>query len=321
MRCHIAYLSIAFLCFSGACVAQQKGDSEFEPRISKPVHAKGRGPTVAIDEAHGNYHTREGRYAAFAKLLEADGYRVTSHRDKVSASSLAKTRVLVIANAIPGGSARKWELPIPSAFSNVEIDTIVHFVREGGSLFLIADHMPFPGAIDKLARRFGVRFENGFNVTKKPDGGFQIERTIFRRSAESIASHPITDGRSQDERVDQVASFVGSVFRLDAELEGRRSARPLLVLPKGTVVLNPKRAWKFEKDTPEKDASGWLHGAAIEFGKGRVVVSAEAAMFTAQRSRGGGKMGLHTAIAKDNQKLLRNILRWLTPPRAGDKSD
>jgi uncharacterized protein (DUF2249 family) len=300
-------------------VAQQQGDPGFKPKIKTPSYPNGDGPVVAIDEGHNNFHTRTGRYAAFAKLLKADGYRVTSHRGRVSAKSLDDLRVLVIVNAIHESNVKDWKLPTPSAFTDTEIDSIVEFVKSGGSLFLIADHMPFPGAVEKLASRFGVRFENGFNVEKDAEGGFKVGRTIFRRKTRGIASHPITDGRKPAEKIHEVATFTGSVFRLEP---ATRNAKPLLVLREGTFVVHPKRAWKFEKDTPKKDVSGWLQGAAIEHGKGRVVVFAEAAMFTAQRRSGGGKMGMNTAAAKDNQQLARNILRWLAsrPPTAKSES-
>jgi len=59
-------------------------------------------------------------------------------------------------------NTQDWTLPTPSAFNENEINNIVEWVRDGGSLFLIADHMPFPGAAQELARAFGVEMNNGF---------------------------------------------------------------------------------------------------------------------------------------------------------------
>jgi hypothetical protein len=36
----------------------------------------------------------------------------------------------------------------------------------------------------------------------------------FRRAAGTLARHPIREGRSADERIDSVCSFVGSAFRM-----------------------------------------------------------------------------------------------------------
>ncbi len=45
------------------------------------------------------------------------------------------------------------------------------------------------------------------------------------------------------------------------------------------------------------------------------MVFGEAAMFTAQITRSGSKTGLTSPEAKDNEQLLANVLRWLTPER------
>jgi len=301
-------LGFALLFGATSAGAQQVGDPDYKPKIARPSFPDRDGPVVAIDEGHHNFHTRTRRYAPFARLLEADGYRVRSHEGVVSEKSLGGIQVLVIANALHQSNTKKWELPTPSAFTNEEIDSIVAFVEGGGSLFLIADHMPFPGAIEKLASKFGVRFENGFNALKNDKGGLAVSRLEFRRKGGGITRHAITTGKDGKGRIEQVATFTGSAFQLE---HGTAGASPLLVLGEGSYVLSPKRAWKFGKDTPKKEASGWLQGAAIEHGKGRVVVFAEAAMFTAQRTR-GGRTGMHTPAAKDNQQLALNVLRWLS---------
>ena len=85
-----------------------------------------------------------------------------------------------------------------------------------------------------------------------------------------------------------------------------------IVLGDSTVLLSPRRAWSFEAETPRLDVAGWLQGAALERGKGRVVVFGEAAMFSSQRTGNGGKMGMTSPEARDNEQLVLNILRWLS---------
>ena len=43
-----------------------------------------------------------------------------------------------------------------------EIKAVKKWVNDGGSLFLIADHMPCAGAAKDLAAEFGFEFTNGF---------------------------------------------------------------------------------------------------------------------------------------------------------------
>ena len=269
-------VGVVFFVTIGACIAagQQSGDADYKPTVKVPAYGPGKGPVVLIDEGHHNFHTRTGRYQAFTSLLEADGYRVKSHAGRFTRTSLGGARVLVIANALHESNARQWVLPTPSAFDDAEIEVVESFVRTGGSLFLIADHMPFPGAAEKLAAGFGVKLGNGFALKEVRGGQFEAGAIVFRAETKGIAAHVITRGRTPSERIRQVVSFTGTAFQVEG------TAAPLVVLGESTVLLSPRRAWKFEKETPRLDVAGWLQGAALERGKGRVVVFGEAAMFS-----------------------------------------
>jgi len=153
---------ILLLAAAGTIQAQQVPDVKYNPLVSRPAYGPGAGPRVAIDEAHYNFHTADGRYASFAELLRRDGYRVDAFSDSLSADSLEAVDVLVIANALHERNAEDWSLPTPSAFTPDETAAIRAWVEKGGSLFLIADHMPFAGAAGDLARAFGVEYSNGY---------------------------------------------------------------------------------------------------------------------------------------------------------------
>lgn len=283
--------------------AQQVSDPDFAPPIPRPAYAPGSGPTVLIDEAHFNFHTASGRYKPFADLLTRDGYVVKASTATLSADALAPAAVLVISNALAEQNRQNWSLPTPSAFTDEEITATRDWVENGGSLLLIADHMPFAGAAAPLAAAFGIEFRNGFVTTS--DG--QMGTITFQRSAGTLKDHAITQGRDASERVDRVATFTGSAFRASGD------AAPLLVLPSGAVAMEPSVAWKFADDTPHTDVSGWLQGAVLSFGKGRIAVFGEAAMFSAQlagpqRTR----MGMNSPEAPHNAQFLLNVLHWLT---------
>lgn len=284
--------------------AQQVPDSAFAPAIAKPAFAEGAGPVVLVDEAHTNFHTTDGRYYAFARLLRRDGYVVRGTRDPFTPASLAGARVLVIANALNARNADDWILPTPSAFTPAEIAAVEAWVREGGSLLLIADHMPFPGAADGLAAAFGIAFGNGFAY----DSTEQESRFRFSRTNGLLADHAIVNGRDASERVDSIDSFTGQAFRLM-----RADAQPLLTLAPGTVLLMPEVAWQFSSLTPRIQAGGMLHGAVLQHGQGRVAVFGEAAMFSAQLAgRDRAPMGMNDPAAPQNAQFLLNVMRWLT---------
>jgi hypothetical protein len=79
----------------------QVANSKFEPDVDQPtVASTSAPPTVCIDEGHHNFHTLEGRYAPFAEVLRADGYRVTAAVGELRRESLTSCDVLVIANTL-----------------------------------------------------------------------------------------------------------------------------------------------------------------------------------------------------------------------------
>lgn len=295
-------LLAAGLCAPPAA-AQQVADSSFTVPSIAPAYPHGAGPVVLLDEAHANFHTLDGRYFVFGKVLRQDGYQMRPNREPLTARALVGARVLVVANALHPTNTGKWELPTPSAFTADEIAAVRDWVRAGGSLLLIADHMPFPGAAGALAEAFGVRMRNGFAY----DSSRTNSRFSFSRASGRLAAHPVTDGRSAAERVDSVVAFTGQAFHLDAP------GRALMTLERGTIVLEPRVAWQFDEKTPAVPGAGLLQGAVLTFGAGRIAVFGEAAMFSAQL--GGARrvpMGMNDPAAPQNPQFLLNVLHWLS---------
>jgi hypothetical protein len=281
----------------------QVADTAFDAAVPRPAFATGQGPLVLLDEGHFNFHTLAGRYAPFARLLRRDGFEVRALRGRISPDSLAPARILVIANALGEANAAplNWSLPIQAAFQPDEIEAIQRWVSQGGSLFLIADHMPFPGAVETLARAFGILLLNGFAT----DSSCSEDEFMFRRSDGTLSIHPITQGRGPGERVDSVRSFTGEAFRL-------LSGRSILTLEPGAVVLLPTRAWSFSDSTPRLSGAGMWQGGVLLHGRGRVAVFGEAAMFSAQLSGTPRRpMGMNAPNAGQNAQLLLNVVHWL----------
>ena len=129
---------------------------------------------------------------------------------------------------------------------------------------------------------------------------------LFRKSDASLVDHPITRGRTTNEVVTEVRTFTGQAFRATAPV------KPLLVLASEIVLLLPVEAWKFGETTPRMAADGMLQGTALRYGRGRIAVFGEAAMFSAQAS---GKqrrpMGMNMPTASQNPEFLLNVMHWL----------
>lgn len=281
--------------------SQQVADTLYNPKIDDPAYDYDMGPTVFIDEGHNNFHTKNGRYKAFSNLLERDGYKVKEYKGKFDENYLSEGKILVISNALNEINVDNWVLPNPSAFSKAEIEVVKKWVHSGGRLFLIADHMPMAGAAKDLAKEFGFEFTNGFvfDTINRGPAYFSLEEGTLAKSI-------ITKGRNSEESVEQVVTFTGQAFNIPDD------ASSILTFNKNYVNMLPDTAWVFDYKTTKYNVEGWSQGAYKTYGKGRIMVFGEAAMFSAQLAGPKKiKMGMNNRVAPENYQLLLNIIHWL----------
>jgi hypothetical protein len=117
----------------------------------------------------------------------------------------------------------------------------------------------------------------------------------------------MVNGRRAGERVDSVATFTGSAFKVD-------TGEPLLIfINPQAFAVTPKVFGKPSENDPRTAIQGWLQGAALHVGKGRVAVFGEAAMFSAQLA-GPARMpmGMNHPSAKQNAQFALNVMHWLS---------
>lgn len=286
------------LLVSVSAQAQQMADPEFNTTVTNPAYQK-NGPRVMFDEAHHNFHTIDGRYKPFVDLLSNDGYRIIRNRQPFTKASLSSFKVLVIANALGAEEADDTGAD-GSAFTEEECQAVQDWVKSGGALLLIADHAPFGAAAATLAQRFGIDMSKGFTYDPANSEEKSPSLLIFSRENKLLANHPIIEGRDETERVNRVLSFTGQ------SLKGPDESIALLKLSDTA------------KDTPNRDedsavsAAGRAQAIALKFGKGRVVVQAEAAMLSAQISGANNqKMGMNV-LGTDNRQYALNLMHWLS---------
>jgi hypothetical protein len=304
MRCMIVALLLLSGC-AGHPRTSQVPAADWQPQVAAPQFERSAGPRVLVDAAHGNFHTIDGRFAAFAALLRADGYGVASADQRISAALLGNADVFVIANAVKGGENAKWLLPTPPAFEHDEVAALAQWVHDGGSLLLIADHMPFPGSVAELADAFGLVFLDGYAKKSVTEGG-----TLIFTRAGGLADHAITRGRNATEEISALKAFTGQAFRAVVPVA------PLLRMPPDWSVYFPYEAGEFTATTPSESARGLLQGAVLRHGQGRVAVFGEAAMFSAQTQVLGDqvveRMGMNDPEATQNAQFVLNVLHWLS---------
>lgn len=295
---YVTLINLLLFTWWPALQAQQLSDDDFRFEIKEPTYPNSEGPLISIDEAHFNFHTLQGRYSPFAKVLTRDGYRVVAGKEKFTRSSLNRSKILVIAN--PLGDTGEWKLPTVPAFSDEEVEAVRLWVQDGGNLFLIADHMPCAGAAANIAAAFGFNFINGFAMHRAPGN------EIFSRESGNLLDNPVTRGRNESERIETIQMFTGSAFLPPPD------ATVITKLDKGYTIELASVAWKFSDETPKVSGMHFANGAMLQYGQGRVIVFGEAAMFTAQvQGPEKRKMGMNLPSAKQNPQLLLNIIHWL----------
>jgi hypothetical protein len=285
----------------GEGIAQQQVDKNFVPQPFSCKLCDSVSPIVAVDAAHYNYHTVDNRFAPFGKVLSADGFNVKSNNTTFTEESLTKFDVLVIANALSDKNSDNWDLPIYYAFTRGEIEAVYNWVINGGALFLIADHMPWPAASANLAEMFGFSFFNGYvEITGESEQFFSILEN-------SLLPGPVVTSEGES-AIDRVQGFLGQGFLIPPK------AIPVLKFTRPAVSWMPEKSWNIEDTTPYFDATNYYQGALLEVGTGRIAVFGEAGMFTAQivtEDNETWEMGMNADNALQNQQLLINIMRWL----------
>lgn len=287
-------LTAIFVCPSSLSFGQQVSDPDFQPKVAHPAFTKTH-PKVLFDEAHYNFHTAGGRYKPFAQLITADGYQVTSNKEKFSKAVLHGYDILVIANAL--GEERGL-----SAFTLEECDVVRNWVQAGGSLLLIADHTPFGAAAKTLSTRFGVEMSTAYtgdrtNYDKTVPG--ELGQLVFTRENNLLTDSAITNGRNATERVNRVITFTGQS----------------LSIPKYSIAFLKLSDTAFDLMPDKKNeipAANRAQGVALKFKKGRVIILGEAAMLSAQlTAKERRPMGMNYPNI-DNHQLALNIMHWLS---------
>jgi hypothetical protein len=228
--------------------------------------------------------------------------------------------VLVIANA--RGSENPNDAARP-AFSESECDAVERWVRAGGALLLIADHAPFGSAAHNMALRFGVEMGRGYVFDPQHSDG---NPTFLVFSAENglLGNHAVLRGHSESERVHRIVAFTGQSLSIP------NGATALMMLATSAFEVDSYAAGmerlstsagrsgsKTAGDSPGRSDAGRAQGIALVFGRGRLIVVGEAALFSAQflRARKAGEHDLRfgmNAPGNDDKQFVVNALHWLS---------
>ncbi len=281
----------------------QRSDERFDAIVRAPAF-RGNGPHLLFDDAHRNFHRSDGRYTPFVTLVANDGVVVTSNTKAFDEESLKPYDLLVIANA-------EGEITGAPAFTEAEIDAVVQWVGDGGSLLLVADHSPFGRAANALAERFGVtmldaHLKDETHSDPTLPGPFFL---LFSEANGLLGDHPILRGRTDAERIRRVVTFGGQALRVQPP------AHLLLPLSQDAQIVRDRT----QPNVSEPAGPDTACAVALTHGRGRVVIIGEASALTAQiitgdTAKAAGVPELRIGMSRegiDNKQFALNIVRWL----------
>jgi len=300
----IRLLVLFVLVYGRLSFGQQLKDSLFVGNIKNPSFTLGEGPLIVLDESHHNGIQMNTGFKSLNDALIKEGFRIKTISDSISKGILEKADILVIIDALAEQNVDHWELPTPSPFSEKEMDLIKNWVLDGGSLLLVADHMPFAGASSKLANKFGVNFINGFAIDSL---GWDVNK--FKREDHSLKEHPITNGNNIDEEISEISTYFGQGFSTTS-----KTLIPLMVFQgENVVIYQPRKAWRFNEDTSVIPAKGLFQGLAGVFGQGRIVILGDSSLMSAHLiGKKARRIGINSVETKDNIQFVLNIFHWLS---------
>ncbi len=286
----------------------QRPDMQTDMSVLSPKYGSGTSPIVVFDAGHENFHSINTTYKPFATLLKNDGIDLGIHEGPFSHEALQHIELLIIANAT-GVEQERGEMA--SAFSTDEITTLLDWIQEGGSLLLIADHDPFGSAASDLAKAMNVGMESVWTVDTLRMNQDIGRTTWLEYTLENggLGQHPILNTDSQDAAIESVITFTGQSLSFDSTwtsiLQLSSSAQNYYQREDAKIATSDST-----KYFPVPAQSQLI---ARQFGKGRVVIAGEAAMFKAQEVRILLKT-LHAGFnyeGYDNKQLVLNIVHWL----------
>ncbi|WDE07396.1 hypothetical protein SG34_011195 [Thalassomonas viridans] len=263
---------------------------------------------VLIDRYHQTiYKTEDDSHGAHAMLdiMSRDGFLV-SYTNKALDLAKNDTDILII-HGLPNdkitldSGAVFWKSPI----SDNELESVVRWVADGGSLFLTLSHFPGGSGARPLLEAFDVKFRDGYayspkhpSFTSKDDRcsnffGMTEQEGLLKKS------HPLYGMGPEVEKID---------FHCGAAVFRR---------PQDVVIAYPKDTANYNKDNSFHEVSDYYAAMiAFEYGKGKVVVTTDQGMFRNFIFTFDEKEKVYVTITSpdnSNGNLFVNMMRWLSP--------
>lgn len=237
--------------------------------------------TILFDLAHKEMlNIEENEFSGFLSVLQRVNITILNNENKdLTGDLLNNVDILFIGN------------PINDFFSNVEIKSIVDYVRQGGHLLLISeygsDYLQKTNLNDLTGKHFGIFFEKDI-VKEQPK--------INQNCTSILHVQDFPDNKITDHVREIIIGGTCSFFI-------NKNAKPLIKssgLTWTEIYNDATKQWTKESEHEQ------IIGAYTKFGKGKVVALGDIDVFTNDPNIGINQL--------DNKKFISNILNWLMEP-------
>jgi hypothetical protein len=269
----------------------QRTDVEFKlPRRAFGSPA-GEKKLILVDESHANRHAlgsadNPGTLRWIVAPATDAGIEVKTNSSRITSEILRGTDLLLIAG-VPADA--------PSGtLTTDETSSIVRWIRDGGSLLLLTDHAPYSEAVKGLASELGVQFtgeavsDAAFADPREPESA----RLVFSKSNGLLQENDLT------KRVSRVITYGGQALS-----RAGSGTIEILRIPATAMTESGQRLNTFGRGSIDQMI-------AFPYGTGRVVISGETAVLTAQKKSDGSSIGLGDPWTS-NATLAIEVMTWL----------
>jgi hypothetical protein len=308
----LAAMFLSFTVEGKKVVTDAAADLDFKHNFS--ALAQSHNTTVLIDKYHQTIYKLEGDSHgthAMIDIMERDGFNIDFTDQELSKIS-SSTDVLII-HGLPNdklslkNGGEFWKSPI----STEELDAVVHWIDDGGGLFLTLSHFPGGSGARTILEALDVKFRDGYAYSNKHPSftstNGRCSNFFGMSESENLLkkSHPIF---VMGETVEKIDFHCGAaVFRKKDDV----------------VIAYPAATSNYNKEHSFHETSDY-YAAMIGFnyGKGKVVVTTDQGMFRNFIFTFDQKEKVYVTITSpdnDNANLFVNMMRWLSP-KIGDLS-
>lgn len=299
----IAMISLQVIWINHGWAVKSYVDHDYEYQFEKNTVVRKRNPSVLIDAFHNTIYQGDDHAnhdLAIKQIMQEDGMDVGFLYERINNKLLNEIDALLIFGLRSNPSKGLLLLS--------EVDTLINWVKQGGSLLLVVGHYPNGDGAIGLFDRLGVEYKHGYaNFPGLPGEKKNDLCSHFSLSKNNglIKPHSIVKTSPKNLSVDTVHYLCGGALV-------RKPEDVVLALPAQTrIYYRDNSSRNLQEGERGNDYAAML---GFNYGAGKVVISSDLGLFRHRVKYFKNKKTPVTMNNPDNQNaaLFVNVIRWLT---------